>query len=60
MGLHPLHYPIGIGAIANHVAAADRARVSAFGGIEDGLQRLPVGVEIAYNQVTHGRRFRPF
>ena len=45
-----------VGAIANHIAATDRALISAFRVIEYSLQCLPVGVEIAHNQVTHGKK----
>ena len=60
MRAHPLDHLVGVGSVPNYIAAADHARIPAFGVIEHRLQRLPVGMEIAYGQVTHGERIQAF
>ena len=55
MGAHPIHHEIGLGAVAHQVAAAERLVIAAGGFADHGLQRLPVAMKIAHDEIAHGK-----
>jgi hypothetical protein len=52
---HPVGRSIRIGTVAHDISAAEDTIVAAVGVREDRFQRLPVGVNVADDQVTHKR-----
>src|SRR5450759_3797555 len=50
----PIADRVGVGAVADEVAAAEGVVVAAGGLGEDGLESLDVGMEVADNEIAHG------
>jgi hypothetical protein len=52
MPTRPVHYRIGICAVADQIAAAEDIVVGAFSGRQRRLQGLPVAVYVANNEMA--------
>ncbi len=53
---NPLDHLVGIGAIADQIAAADNAVEVRAGARQHGAERFPIGVNVAEDQIAHRRR----
>ena len=49
----PVHNSIGIGTITDEVSATHRVVISAACIFQNGLERVPVGVNVAEDQIAH-------
>src|ERR1700689_3859633 len=53
---NPPDYRIGIGAITDQIAATDDLIVLGAGARQHSAERLPIGVNVAQDQIAHRRR----
>ena len=54
VGAHPIADGVGIGAVADQIAAAQGAIVMAGGSLEDGIEGFEIGVKVTDYEIAHG------